>query len=199
MTQSILGSSGIPEFRDILGSMNAAELTEVVEGLVERVSRLEGVKPRTAPGDVTLVQQLLEGLGDGPVEPGTAMVVYAGAGPWEDGTVLWQIGRSWDDVASASDETVARVLSALANGTRLRIVVELLRGPVSTGELADRLNQPSPGQLFHHLKELIAAGLIHQPVRGTYAIRRQHAVPLLAVLSAAIELTAPIGESGEPS
>ncbi|MEW6059695.1 MAG: helix-turn-helix domain-containing protein [Actinomycetota bacterium] len=99
--------------------------------------------------------------------------------------------------SSAQDEpkAVARVLTALANGTRLRIVGELMHGPVSTGELAERLDQPSSGQLFHHLKELLAAGVIHQPVRGTYALRRQHAVPLLAVLSAASDLTpSPSGE-----
>ncbi len=88
-------------------------------------------------------------------------------------------------------------LSALANGTRVRIVAELLGGPVATGELADRLDQSSSGQLFHHLKELLAAGLIHQPVRGTYAIADRHAVPLLAVLSAGIDLSMATEE--EPS
>ncbi len=170
--------------------MNIHELTEIVQELAERVARLEGFRPIPSHRDTALVQQLLKDLeGDGSSEPGAATVVYAGAGPWEDGTVAWQIGRGWDDVRAASDEAVARVLSALANGTRLRILGELLRGPVATGELADRLDQPSSGQLFHHLKELIAAGVIHQPVRGTYAIRRHHAVPLLAVLSAATDLT----------
>ena len=57
--------------------------------------------------------------------------------------------------------------------------------------LGDRLDQPSSGQLFHHLKELLAAGVIHQPERGTYAIRREDVIPLLAALSCAIDLAAP--------
>lgn len=180
--------------------VDASELTDVVEELVERVSRLEGARTPSGHADAALVQELLKGSSSGDADgTATASVVYAGAGPWEDGTVAWQIGRSWEEVTSAPDESVARVLSALANGTRVRILVELLRGPVSTGELADRLDQPSSGQLFHHLKDLIAAGLIHQPVRGTYAIRRHHVVPLLAVLSAATDLTPPREERGEPS
>jgi DNA-binding transcriptional ArsR family regulator len=178
--------------------VEVTELAEIVEDLAGRVARLEASRPRPAHGDATLVEGLLRELaGDGSGEPGAPTVVYAGAGPWEDGTVAWQIGRTWDDVASGSDESISRVLSALASGTRLRIVVELLRGPVSTGALAERLEQPSPGQLFHHLKELLAAGVIHQPERGTYAIRRAHAVPLLAVLSAAADLVGPAGETGE--
>jgi DNA-binding transcriptional ArsR family regulator len=88
-------------------------------------------------------------------------------------------------------------MAALANPTRIRIVGELLQGPVPTGELARRLEQPSAGQLFHHLKELLAAGIIHQPVRGTYAIGDRHVVPLLVLGSAAIDLATPSPE--EPS
>ncbi len=59
---------------------------------------------------------------------------------------------------------------------------------MTTAELASRLDQPSTGQLSHHLKELLAAGVIHQPVRGTYAVRMEHVVPLLTLLSAAIDV-----------
>ncbi len=119
-----------------------------------------------------------------------ATVVYSGAGPWEDGAVAWRLGRDWDEVLAGATGTAA-VFAALGNGTRLRIVAELLRGPVATGDLAARLDWASSGQLFHHLRELLAAGVVYQPVRGTYAIRRQHVVPLLAVLSAAIDIAMP--------
>jgi DNA-binding transcriptional ArsR family regulator len=176
------------------------ELAGVVEALAQRVARLEGAAESERRDSSAIAHELLRRLaGDGSDATGTATVVYAGAGPWEHGAVAWQMGRSWDDVTSGPVESVARALSALANGTRLRIVVELLRGRVSTGELADRLDQPSPGQLFHHLKELLAAGVIHQPERGTYAIRRPHVVPLLAVLSAAVDLAAPADEEKEPA
>jgi DNA-binding transcriptional ArsR family regulator len=177
--------------------MNTSGLARAVQALERRVAELEGARaPRR---DAALVEDLLGRLADGQGQPRAATVVYAGAGPWEDGAVAWQMGRSWDDVVAAADEGVARVLSALANETRVRIVVELLRGPVSTGDLAVRLDQPSTGQLFHHLKDLLAAGVIHQPVRGSYAVRRQHAVPLLAVLSAAADLGSPVDRMLDPS
>jgi DNA-binding transcriptional ArsR family regulator len=116
--------------------------------------------------------------------PGAGRVVYAGRGPWEGTEVMWHMERSWDDVLTQAGEHVARVVSALASATRLRIAGELVSGPVTTGDLAARLDQPSSGQLFHHLKELLAVGVVHQPRRGTYALRPQHVLPVLALLSA---------------
>lgn len=91
----------------------------------------------------------------GDVAAGDAIVVTAGAGPWEGGTVAWEMPRSWQD------------------------------------GLASRIDASSTGRLFHHLKDLLAAGLVHQPVRGTYALRRTHVVPLLAALSCALDLAGP--------
>lgn len=180
--------------------MKLTELAGTVEQLAERVARLEGAeRPRQDAGTELgerLGRALAVGADGDAVEAAT--VVYGGAGPWQGRTVAWQMVRDWEDVLSASGDAVATVLSALANGTRIRIVAELLRGPVATGELAERLEQPSSGQLFHHLKGLLAAGVIHQPVRGTYAIRTQHAVPILAVLSAATDLAGPTQDQEEP-
>jgi DNA-binding transcriptional ArsR family regulator len=179
--------------------MRVEELEGIVAALAERVARLEGAgEPprRSAAAAHELLRQLTAG---GSEATGAATVVYAGAGPWETSTVAWQMDRTWDDVTSASTEAIARVLSALANGTRLRIVAELLGGRLTTGELGDRLDQPSPGQLFHHLRELLAADVIHQPDRGTYEIRRQHVVPLFAVMSAAVDLAGPTDEQKEPA
>lgn len=172
------------------GADTPPDLRTLVEALTDRVARLEDSRSRAAHRDTAIVEGLLRDLdGDGSGTTGPATVVYAGAGTWGDGTAAWQAAREWDEVVEAADEPVARILSALANGTRLRIVGELLRGRRTTAELTEQLDQPSSGQLFHHLKELIAAGVVHQPVRGTYAIRVQHVVPILAVLSAALDLT----------
>lgn len=179
--------------------MKVSELAGLVEKLAERVARLEGAGRPPMHADTQLADRLVtELLGTGDEVSQEATVVYAGSGPWQGRAVVWQMARHWDDVLAIPEETIARVLSALANDTRIRIVAELLRGPVGTGELAERLDQPSTGQLFHHLKELLAAGVIHQPVRGAYAIRTQHAVPILAVLSAAADLAGPTTDQEEP-
>lgn len=188
-----------PEFRSIVCHMQdrAAfeDLARELAVLAERMERLEARAPTTqasATTDHALVQRLLDDVSGTPAgesTPGT--VVYAGAGPWEDSTVAWQIDRAWPEVRAQADGAAADLFAALSNPSRIRIVCELASGSLTTGELAERLDQPSSGQLFHHLKELLSAGLIHQPARATYAIRRQHVVPLLAALSCAIDLAAP--------
>jgi DNA-binding transcriptional ArsR family regulator len=149
------------------------DLARQVADLMRRVDRLEG---KASPA----VQLRSE-------EP---HITYSGTGPWRGGGVAWQIIRGWQAVLTETSERSAAVFHALASPSRLRIVAELAFAgeQVSTAELGHRLDQPSTGQLFHHLKELIAAGVIYQPERGTYAIRREHAVPLLAMLCAALDI-----------
>jgi DNA-binding transcriptional ArsR family regulator len=85
---------------------------------------------------------------------------------------------------------VAATLAALGNRHRVRIVQILLTGDATTGELANSLGEGTTGQLFHHLKDLSAAGLIHQPRRGFYSIRQPDVVPLLTVLAVGADLSA---------
>ena len=61
-------------------------------------------------------------------------------------------------------------------------------GPATTAELTAALEGRSSGQLFHHLKELLAADVIYQPARGTYAIRDPHVIPILTLLSCALDV-----------
>jgi len=130
-------------------------------------------------------------------EIGHASVAYTGSGEWNGNPLVWRMAHSWDAVRTLAGDSAARVLGALASGLRLRIVAALLERPCTTAELVERLEQPSSGQLFHHLRELLAAGVVHQPVRGTYAVRRQDVVPLLTLLAAAIDVGGPDG-AGEP-
>jgi DNA-binding transcriptional ArsR family regulator len=182
--------------------MNADELTAVVADLVERVKKLEtgaGAPARPPVVDATLVQSLIDRLspGDsGERNDRQGTVVYAGAGPSDDGMIAWQMSRSWSELIVVDPTTVAACFAALASSVRIQIICELASGSVTTGELTQRLDQPSSGQLFHHLKELLAVGLIYQPVRGTYAILHQHLVPILTALSCASDLarTAPPSE-----
>jgi DNA-binding transcriptional ArsR family regulator len=177
-------------------------LQAAVDALAERVTRLEAARPATGTSAVTdgsLVQRMLDELWDSPdgADAGGS-VVYAGAGPWADGTVAWQIGRGWTDIREAGADAIASLFGALANPYRIRILRELVTGPVTTSELGIRLDQPSSGRLFHHLKELLAAGVIYQPERGTYAIRREDVIPMLAALSCAIDLASPHLEEESP-
>jgi DNA-binding transcriptional ArsR family regulator len=175
-------------------------LTDQLRDLTARVERLErhhsGTNP--PPVDPVLGQRLAAALAPGADgAPGEPAVVYAGAGAWGTSTLTWQIIRGWREVPDDAGAHSAEVFSALASPIRVRIVAELLGGEMTTAELTARLAQPSAGQLFHHLKELLAAGVVHQPVRGTYAIRKQRVVPLLALLSAATDINPPRPDGDE--
>jgi DNA-binding transcriptional ArsR family regulator len=155
------------------------KLSDLVSDLTERVARLEDAVPTPVSAVVdSRVPVATEGR-----------VGYSGTGPWEDQSVAWQMERHWDDVVDQAPEQAHRVLSALANPTRLRIVGVLVAGAASTADLSERVEVGTTGQLFHHLKDLLAAGVVYQPQRGVYALRPQHVVPLLAVLSAAVDLS----------
>jgi len=163
-----------------------ASLDDIVAELVERVARLEGRE-----------RQPLKSMLTGELEPPEhGRVVYSGMGPWQGRSVVWQMERSWGDIVDHDPSGAVRALSALANPTRVRIVAALIDGPASTGELTHRVDAGTSGQLFHHVKELLSAGLVHQPKRGTYALRAQHVLPILAALSAAMDLS-PTTEAGE--
>jgi DNA-binding transcriptional ArsR family regulator len=157
-------------------------LKQTVAELLERVARLES---RHSPPGHPVMEE-----GDAP--PGEGRVVYSGKGPWKGRSVVWQMERPWDEVTGQDPAAVAGVLSALGNPVRVRILTTLVQGPASTGDLGERVAEGTSGQLFHHLKELLACGVVHQPQRGTYALRPQHVLPLLAVLSAAMDLAATV-------
>ncbi|HEV8635716.1 MAG TPA: helix-turn-helix domain-containing protein [Chloroflexota bacterium] len=75
-------------------------------------------------------------------------------------------------------EVVARVFAALGSPFRVRLLCALLEGPRTSHELQTELDVGPVGQLYHHLKELLAAGLIAQRRRGVYAIREEIVMPI---------------------
>jgi hypothetical protein len=112
-------------------------------------------------------------------------VVFAGQVvlPNEE-TYAWQI-ESDTPALLASDWSVAHVpLAALAHPIRLQVLKALIEGKRDTQSLASLPNMGTTGQLYHHLKELEAAGWIRQPRRGEYIVLAERVIPLLAILSA---------------
>jgi DNA-binding transcriptional ArsR family regulator len=178
--------------------LKLSELTEIVQDIADRVRALEAGPPRSGAGparaalaeiaDLGLVQSMIAELTSRQDTTQAGTVVYAGVGHGADGLIAWQMSREWDVLVGADPAALASTLAALGSPQRVQIMQLLVRGALTTAEMTERLDGPSSGQLFHHLKELLAAGLIHQPARGTYAVRHQHVVAILVVLSAAIDL-----------
>jgi DNA-binding transcriptional ArsR family regulator len=167
-----------------------AELRARIEAIEETPRRPAG--PRPAITDlVGALRELLATEGDPQVAAGA--VLYAGLGPRGDGEVAWQMSHSWTDVLAADRARTSRPLAALSSPARLDIISELLAGPVSRQELQQRLDRSTAGQLNHHLRELLAAGLVAQPRRGVYEVSHHRVVPILTLLSCAVDLASDSG------
>lgn len=163
--------------------------------LQARVASLEGdAAPRgSRPSRPVLELGLIEALGDlteasaDPDAP-AGTVTYAGVAQFGADRLAWQMTHAVPDLLGLDDGLLARQLAAIASPVRLRILRELAGGPLQTHELQARLDEPSAGQLYHHLRELLATGLVNQPRRSVYQVPDRVVIPLLALIACAGDL-----------
>ena len=102
----------------------------------------------------------------------------------EGGTIRWQyglpaatiVGQAWDDAAPP--------LAALGSPVRLRLLRSVLEGRGRTTELAELSDVGSTGSLYHHLRELVAAGWLSSAGKAAHRIPVERIVPLLTILAA---------------
>ncbi len=82
-------------------------------------------------------------------------------------------------------DTAAEPLAALGHPVRLAVLRGVLTGLHTTAELAalDRLG--TTGQLYHHLRQLQAAGWLRSTGRRRYDVPATRVIPLLVILTAA--------------
>jgi DNA-binding transcriptional ArsR family regulator len=163
-----------------------AGLAAALAELRERLDALEQA-PRAASPRLDLAD-LVPALRSAVDEDGAGIVVYAGTAKRGKTEIAWQLGHRVEDVLAADRARIARSLAALASPPRLDIVARLLDGPVARQELLESLEQSTAGQLNHHLRELLAAGVVDQPARGVYQVPVHRVIPILTLLGCAIDL-----------
>ncbi len=97
----------------------------------------------------------------------------------------------------AAPDLLAPIFAALASPHRVIILRTLCEKPCTAQQLQEVLGMGSAGQLYHHLKELLAAGLITQRERSSaYTIEPAKVIPVCAALMVAFSLaTFPLGTS----
>jgi len=99
--------------------------------------------------------------------------------------VEWQMGH---DATALLDEdwTVhAPALAALGHPTRLQILQLVARGEARTAaEMAHSDGLGTTGQIYHHLRLLVAAGWLRTTTKGRHDIPPERLVPLLVILGA---------------
>ncbi|MHB8646393.1 MAG: hypothetical protein ACYDAR_11455 [Thermomicrobiales bacterium] len=79
-----------------------------------------------------------------------------------------------------------RVLAALASMPRLALYRAVLEHPATSGELMKAAGLNTTGQLYHHLRELIGAGLVAQEGRDRYALVPDRLPAARTILGAAL-------------
>ncbi|WP_433473920.1 ArsR/SmtB family transcription factor [Spirillospora sp. CA-142024] len=155
-----------------------------VARLEERVAALEGTAPgaeRPAPNDTFwALNALKDRVGDPGAVLFTGSVTLPGGEHYE-----WQQGHTVDDLLQDDWSRAAETLSALAHPVRLLLLREILHGARTTAELAAHERLGTTGQLYHHLRQLVAAGWLRTTGRGRYSVPGERVVPILTVLAAA--------------
>jgi hypothetical protein len=186
-----------------------------VARLEERVARLEAAAARAAGGTPALAARApaagaAEGAGPEPPTPPPAgapgtdpdafwalrglqarvgepgAVVFAGSVHLPGGArVEWQEGRLASQLLDDDWSQSAAGLTALAHPVRLLLLREILLGAQTVAALGELPSLGTSGQLYHHLRQLVAAGWLRSSARGQYAVPAERVVPLLTVLAAA--------------
>lgn len=115
------------------------------------------------------------------------------------GTLAWQLERPLPFVLQRDWAGAAHLLTALAHPVKLEIVRRLLRGARTSQELKEADQSGTTGRLYHHLRDLLACGIVVSHNRNSYAIAPEKAVSCLIIIVAASELASASGGSDEPS
>lgn len=100
-----------------------------------------------------------------------------------------------DELLSLIESGIAgKVLACIGNSNRLAMLLEILRGPKTVASLVEKCGFGSTGQVYHHLKPLLAADVIVEDgnQKGVYVIQPhkvQGVIMLLAGISDMVDET----------
>ncbi|APT84833.1 hypothetical protein CAQU_06860 [Corynebacterium aquilae DSM 44791] len=107
-------------------------------------------------------------------------VIYGGI----DGTIRWQMGATIDSLEAADWSQNAETIAALGHPVRLQVLHMISQGITTVRELADNSTLGTTGQIYHHIKQLRAAGWLTAGDNHNWVIPAARRIPLLVILSA---------------
>ncbi len=181
------------------------DLAARVSELERRVAQLEDGRPAAQPPAPVVdperfwaLARLAERTGPEFDRDGVAgSLLYAGrARTPGGGDLIWQVEHPLPGVLTEGWEEAAGLLAALGNPVRLEIVRTLLLGGGTIQELQEIPGLGTSGQLYHHLRDLQAAGLVTQRRRGHYGVPGDKVIPALIIIAAAASMAA-VGAAAE--
>jgi DNA gyrase subunit B len=180
----------LAEIRELLQSSTATGARTPAGEKPERAGHI--YKVRTVDADDDLIR-VLDRLEDSCGESGgSGRVAYAGVFSSGGRQSTWvRDDVDADKLLSLIEHGEAdKVLRCIGSNDRLRVLLGLLRKPMTVTQLVDECGYNSTGQVYHHLKPLIAADLVVEDTRGegrgVYAVqphRVQGIIMLLAGIS----------------
>lgn len=116
---------------------------------------------------------------------GRSVVLFTGFISLPNGASYeWQQGAEADVLLGTDPEPMAASLSALGHPARLTLLRQVLQGITGSAELGTTEGFGTSGQLYHHLRELTAAGWLRSSGRGHYQVPEPRVIPLLVILAA---------------
>ena len=98
---------------------------------------------------------------------------------------VWQQGVDADQLLDADWDRAADVLAALGHPIRLKLIQGILNGASTTAEIGTLEGLGTTGQLYHHLRALVAAGWLKSTGRGRYEVPADRVIALLVAIAAA--------------
>ncbi|HWS31888.1 MAG TPA: winged helix-turn-helix domain-containing protein [Actinoplanes sp.] len=150
--------------------------TDRLAALEARVAALEA---RGAPGAVEF--WALDGLLDRVEAPGAVLITGHVTLP-DERIAHWQETAHTGDLLDGDWTEHVTTLAALAHPARIRLLREVLRGARTAADLGRLDGMGTSGQVYHHLRQLVAAGWLHTTGGGRYEVPAARVVPLLTTL-----------------
>jgi hypothetical protein len=164
--------------------VDAEEIAARLAELEARVAALEGKKADAGGGLDRDVFWALRGLQERSEAPNGA-VLFTGSVDLPSGEHYhWQQGTSTDDLLGRDWTESSGAFAALGHPVRLLLLGRILGGMRTVAELQELDEVGTTGQLYHHLKQLVAANWLQTAGRGRYAVPGHRVVPLLVLLAA---------------
>ena len=167
--------------------------------MVGKVQKMSGMHPDPA------IMKILNRLENTCGEKGeTGTITYLGVFASGGRQSTWiQNEINTDELLELiENRTAEKVLACIGNNDRLNILLALLRQPMTVAALVEKCGYNSTGQVYHHLKPLVAADLITEDkdsAKGTYIVkphRVQGIIMLLAGIHDMIDIQYSTGSWG---
>ncbi|MEE6296992.1 ArsR/SmtB family transcription factor [Georgenia wangjunii] len=174
----------VAELERLVSSAEALR-TEHPEERAGRGAPAATTAPTTAPPAARTpdpsVFWALEGLHARVEAPGAVLIT--GTVTLPDGRAAeWQEGATTDDLLGLDWAECADSLAALGHPVRLRLLGQVLSGARTVQELTGTEGIGTSGQVYHHVRQLVAAGWLRAAGGGRYEVPVARVVPLLTTV-----------------